>query len=160
MEPIAIRYPLTTKYIVASVWVSFRVALIGASILGPAMIVFGFVATDASGAPDLGSILPAVALLAFVWLVIPLACIWRLRGMLGQTVDVVFDAEGVRQNAFGLHFQGDWSAVKAATRSGPFLLVKLRGSGTFGIPIAAFESPAEAETLLATVRAHIATSKK
>lgn len=159
MEPISVRYVITRLYFFGSWWAAgLKMVLVFCGI-GAFLIWLGFVTTDSLGGPDLGSIFPGIAFALFILLGIPLLGQWQGRTWIGQSIDLAFSDEGIRQDSFGRHFQGDWSALKSVKRRGGYVLVNLRGSGTLALPVSAFSSRAQIDTLITIAGERIAASK-
>lgn len=154
MEPIAIRFILTARYVLGMNWAASIRVIVVAWTLGALVLVFGLTKGDP------GSIFSGIAIPAVITFGLPLFALLQARTWIGEPLEVAFTEEGIRQDAFGRHFHGEWSSLKSMNRRLGYLLITLRGGGTFGVPVSAFGSPAEVEALLATARERIAAYKK
>jgi hypothetical protein len=154
MEPIAIRYVLTRQSILELNWVANLRVIIVVSVLAAFAVLVGL------GTGDTGSVFSVLAVAALINLGLPLLGLYQVRSWTGEPVEVAFTDDGIRQDSFDRHFQGDWSAVKSFKRRLGFLLISLRGGGTFGIPVTVFASPAQVETLLSIARERVTSTKQ
>ena len=159
MEPVTLRYVMTPWRIVLQMWLQNLGASVFFTASGSVIVVVGLLPHEPDGAPDIGLVLLGLGLMAIFWIVTPLSLLWVWREAIGRPIEMSFSEEGIRQDAWGRHFQGDWSVVAAVRRRGPYLLLKLRPSGTLGLPDDAFESPAQRDALLAAIKSHIAGSQ-